>query len=80
MTDDADIRFVPVCQPGGAIQAGMIREALQQAGVNCYVENETFSMVRLGGGAGTGLGAMRAMVPADQVDRARAIIAELDVV
>lgn len=76
MHDPEEIEFVAVCSPRDATQAGMIRETLEQAGLNCYVDNEMFSAVQMGG-MSMGVGGMRVMVPETQADQARDIIAGL---
>ena len=56
MNDQDKIKFIAVFQLRDPVQAGMIRETLVQASVNCYVDNEIFSSVRMGGvsiGAGS---------------------------
>lgn len=73
MTEQDDIHFVSICRPQDSIQAGMIRGALQEADITCHVDNENFSAVRLGGGAGIGVGTMNVMVPSDQVEKANEI-------
>ena len=79
MTKHEDIHFVSICQPRDSIQAGMIRGALQDAGLTCHVENENFSAIRLGGGMGIGAGAMRVMVPSDQVEKANVVLKGLGI-
>lgn len=79
MNKQEDTRFVCICKPRDSIQAGMIRGALEDAGLHGYVNNENFATVRLGGGMGLGVGTMRVMVPADQADRARGIVVGLGI-
>ena len=57
--DQAKGKFIVIFRPRETVQAGMIREALAQAGVNFYVENEVFSSVQMGG---MGLGALEKCV------------------
>lgn len=76
MNDRDNMKFISVFQPRDTIQAGMIREALVQASVNCYVANEMFSSVRMGG-VSIGAGNMSVMVPEDQAQLARDIITGL---
>ena len=66
-------RFLPVCHPGTSIEAGMIREALEQAGVNFYIQNENFAAIRTI--TGIGAGTVTVMVPENEVERAKEIIA-----
>lgn len=77
MNDQDNIKFIAVFHPRDPVQAGMIREALVQDGVNCYVDNENFTSVQMGGGMGIGAGKMRIMVPEDQAGRARDVITGL---
>lgn len=77
MNDAKDEQFISICQPKDAVQAGMIREALEQAGVNCYVSNENFSAIRTFGGVGAGT--MAVMVPESQAEQATQIIKDLGV-
>ncbi len=74
MREQEDIHLVSICQPRNSIQAGMIRGAMEEAGVTCHVDNENFAAVKLGGGMGIGAGTMRVVVPSDQVERANEIL------
>ena len=74
--DQDNIKFIAVFQPRDPVQAGIIREALVQANVNCYVNNEIFSSTRMGG-VSIGAGSMSVMVPEDQAEQARDIITGL---
>ena len=76
MNNQDKMKLVSVFQPRNPVQAGMIREALTQASVNCYVDNETFSGVQMGG-ISIGAGKMSVMVPEDQAEQAKEIIAGL---
>ncbi len=78
MNKQDNIGFVCVFQPANSIHAGMIREALEQAGINCYVNNDIASSVRLGG-VSIGAGATRVMVPDDSAAKAREIITGLGI-
>ena len=77
MNDQDNIKFISVFQPRDPVQAGMIREALVQASVNCYVNNEMGGMSIGAGSMSTGAGSMRIMVPEDQAEQARDIITGL---
>lgn len=78
MNNQDDPRFVSICQPADPVQAGMIREALEQANVTFYIDNETTSTVRFGG-VGIGAGRMTVMVPEGQIDQATQILAALGI-
>ena len=67
--------FIAVFRTRDTVQSGFIRSALEEAGVICYVDNENFSAVRMGG-----LGTMTVMVPRSQAERAGEIIRELGIV
>ncbi len=56
----------------------MIREALEQSKVNVYIDNETLSSVRFGG-IGIAAGGMNVMVPENEVEQARKILADLGI-
>lgn len=73
---DAGDTFVPIFQPHDSIQAGMIRTALENSDIPCYINNETASAVRFGG-LGFGAAEMIVMVPKTQIEQAQAIIREL---
>ena len=60
------------------MQAGFIREALEQADILCYVNNETLSSVRMGG-IGLGVGSMSVMVPENQTEAAIELIKGLGI-
>ncbi len=75
----SDRKFVSICEPRDSIQAGMIRGALENAEIHCYINNENFATVRLGGGMGLGVGTMQVMVPEEQADTARDIVAGLGI-
>lgn len=49
-----------------------------QANINCYIDNETFSSVQMGG-MSIGAGSMKVMVPEDQTKHAKDIIAGLGI-
>ncbi len=70
--------FVSIWQPGSPIQAGMIRDALEQANINCYVNNEVACSARFGG-VSLGAGGMAVMVPENEVGQARQILVGLGV-
>ena len=76
MNDQVDTEFIAVFHPQNHLQAGMIRVALEQANVNCYVDNETASSVRMGG-VGIGAGSTTIMVPRYEAERALDIITGL---
>lgn len=69
-------QFICVFQPPDTVQAGMVRSALEDSGIPCYVNNENMSGLRFGGLA-TGAAAMQVMVPENQMDDALQIIREL---
>jgi hypothetical protein len=73
MNDQDNMKFITVFRPRDPVQAGMIREALVQASVNCYVNNETVQV----GCINIGAGSMSIMVPEDQAEQARDIITGL---
>lgn len=73
---DNNIKLVSVFQPRDTMQASMIRDALQQNGIDCCIENENFSNVRLGGW-GTGAGTMNVLVSSEKADLAKEILADL---
>ena len=73
MDNQNNEEFICVFQPMKHMQAGMIREALQDAGINCFVNNEAVSSMRFGG-FGIGAGKMNVMVPRDQAEQAKKII------
>ena len=68
-------KFVAVCHPYDAIQAGLISSALEQVGIVCYVNNEGFAAVR--SMTGSGVATMTLMVPQSQLEKAREVIVEL---
>jgi len=68
--------FVSIYQPYDTTQAGLIRSALEQNNVVCYVNNENVSSMRFGG-LGFGAASMMVMVPESQRDEALQIISEL---
>lgn len=72
MNDQDNIKFISIFQPRDPVQAGMIREALVQASINCYVNNEMGGMSIGAGSMSTGI-----MVPEDQAEQARDIITGL---
>ena len=73
-----DTKFVPIFKPYDTTQAGFIREALEQADIICYVNNENLSSVRMGG-IGVGVGSMTVMVPDNQTEQAIEIIKGLGI-
>jgi len=73
-----DTKFVSIFQPNDAMQAGLIRGALEQADIHCYVNNENFSSIRMSG-IGIGMGSMMVMVPDNQAEEAIEIIKELGI-
>lgn len=75
MNDQDNTKFIAVFHPRDPLQAGMIREALEQAGVNCYVNNENFSIQN--GCISIGAGSMRIMVSEDQAEQAKDVITGL---
>ena len=66
-------KFVSIFQPYDAMQAGFIRDALEQADIVCYVNNENLSAIRMGG-MGIGAGSMAVMVPVDRAEEAIEIV------
>ena len=68
--------FISVYQPYDTTQAGLIRSALEQNDVVCYINNENVSSVRFGG-IGFGAAGMMVMVPESQQEKARQIISNL---
>ena len=68
----SDPKFVSIFQPYDSTQAGFIRDALEQADIACYVNNENLSTMR--GGLGIGVGSMAVMVPENQIEHAIEII------
>ncbi|MDD5679455.1 MAG: DUF2007 domain-containing protein [Kiritimatiellae bacterium] len=78
MNDQDNTKFIAVFQPRTSVQSGMIREALEQADITCYVDNEHFSSVQMGG-MSIGAGSMKVMVPEDQTEQAKDIIAGLGI-
>ena len=73
-----DAKFVPIFQPYDVMQAGFIRSALEDADILCYINNENFSSVRMGG-MGLGIGGMTIMVPDNQAEQAIGIIKQLEI-
>ena len=73
-----DTKFVSIFQPYDATQAGFIRDALEQADIVCYVNNENISGMRFGG-MGIGAGSMAVMVPKDRAEEAIGIIKALGI-
>jgi len=73
-----DAKFVSIFRPYDAMQAGFIRDALEQADIVCYVNNENLSSIRMGG-AGIGVGSMAVMVPEDRAEKAIEIIKGLGI-
>jgi len=71
-----DAKFISIFQPYDVIQAGLIRSVLEQADIICYVNNENFSSLRMGG-MGLGVGSMSIMVPDNQSEQAIEIIQQL---
>ena len=68
-----DSTFIPIFTPSDSIQAGLIHSVLEQADIICYVNNENFSAIRMGG-LGMGAGGMSIMVPDNQAEQAIGII------
>ena len=73
-----DPRFISIFKPYDAMQAGFIRDALEQADIVCYVNNENLSAIRMGG-MGIGAGSMAVMVPVDRAEEAIEIIKGLGI-
>ena len=78
MSNSNDTRFAAVFHPYNAMQAGLIRGALEQSGIVCYVNNENLSGMHFGG-MGIGAGSMAVMVPENQAEDAMEIIKELGI-
>ena len=78
MSNSNDTRFTAVFHPHNAMQAGLIRNALEQSGIVCYVNNENLSGIRFGG-IGIGAGSMAVMVPKNQAEDAMEVIKELGI-
>lgn len=76
MDNQNNEEFICIFQPMNHMQAGMIRDALLEADINCYVNNESTSAMRFGG-FGIGAGTMNVMVPRDQAEQAKKIIESL---
>jgi len=73
MNTQDSMQFVSICTPNNSFHAGMIRAALESAGINVYINNESFSQIRQGG-IGIGSGSMAVMVPENEAEKARQII------
>ena len=73
-----DAKFVSIFQPYDVMQAGFIRSALEDVDILCYINNENFSSVRMGG-MGLGIGGMTIMVPDNQAEQAIEIIKQLEI-
>ena len=73
-----DTKFISIFHPYDSTQAGFIREALEQADIVCYVNNENLSSVGMGG-IGFGMGRMTVMVPENQGEQAIEIIRGLGI-
>lgn len=78
MNSSKDTRFAAVFHPYNTMQAGLIRSALEESGIICYVNNENLSGIRFGG-MGIGAGSMAVMVPENQAKDAVGIIKELGI-
>lgn len=76
MKSTVNEKFLPVFQPYDSTQAGLIRNALEQNNIICYVNNESVSSIRFGG-IGMGAASMMVMVPESQQDEALKIISDL---
>jgi hypothetical protein len=68
--------FISVYQPYDTTQAGLIRNALEQSDIVCYVNNENVSSMRFGG-QGSGAASMMVMVPKSHRDKAMQIISDM---
>lgn len=75
MSKESNGEFVAVHHPKDAMQAVRIREALEQAGIICYVENENVGAIW--SGLVDGVATTTVMVPRPDADAAKQIIEDL---
>jgi len=68
---------VAMHQARNVTEAGMIRGALEDAGIPCHVDNEMYTAMEVGGYPACGALALRVVVPARCVERAREILAAM---
>jgi hypothetical protein len=78
MKNRNDTQFVSVSQPADTFQAGIIRGALENENIICYVNNENTASTHFGG-IGLGAASMAVMVPENQAEQAVEIIKGLGI-
>jgi len=77
VSDEDEFRPVTVHHARNVFEGGMIRSALEAAGIPCHIDNEHYAALRLGGSGAFGALPLRIVVPAKFARRAVEVLSGL---